>query len=129
MVEFPENEHGRFVVKVDGITDSAGNAAKSFEFTVDAHCSSTLSNSAALLGVHDRSARAPSSAKSGAFATGWRDVRTSASMGMVASCVVVVAIVVLRRRRSDSGQTDAMESSKPLYDKDHHVPGGYGTPL
>ena len=74
-----------------------------------------------------RDGSAPSSVTSGAFAEGWRDVRTSASMGMVAAFVVVVgAIVALRRGGRNDGQTDAMESSKPLYDKDHHVPGGYG---
>jgi hypothetical protein len=132
MVEFPENERGRYVVKVDGVTDTAGNAARSFELTVDAHCSlasSSMSNSAALLGARD--SNAPSSAKSGDFATGWRDVRASVSMGSVASFVVVVgaAVVALRRRRD--GHADAqLESNKLLYDKERHgASGGYGAAL
>jgi hypothetical protein len=132
MVEFPENERGRYVVKVDGVTDAAGNAARSFELTVDAHCSlasSSMSNSAALLGARDRNA--PSSAKSGDFAIGWRDVRASVSMGSVASFVVVVgaAVVALRRRRD--GHADAqLESNKLLYDKERHgASGGYGAAL
>ena len=130
MVEFPENERGRYVVEVDGVTDAAGNAARSFELTVDAHCSlasSAMSNSAALLGVHDRSA--PSSAKSGDFAKGWRSVSTSASMGMVASFVVVVAIVVVLRRRREGHADAQMELNKPLYDKEQHASSGYGAAL
>jgi len=132
MIEFPDNERGRYIVNVDGVTDVAGNAARSFELTVDAHCSlasSTVSNSAAL-GVHAGSARAPSSAKSGVFVEGWRGVRTSASMGMTAPFVVlVVAVVALRRRRGDDGHADAMESKKPLYGDDRHGSGGYGAAL
>jgi len=57
-------------------------------------------------------------------------VRTSASMGMVAALVVVVgAIVALRRGGRNDGHTDAIESSKPLYNKDQHGSGGYGTAL
>ena len=114
------------------MTDTAGNAARSFELTVDAHCSlasSATSNGAALLGARDRNA--PSSAKSGDFATGWRDVRASVSMGTVASFVVVVgaAVVVLRLRR-DSHVDAQMESNKPLYDKEQHgASGGYGAAL
>jgi hypothetical protein len=131
-VEFPDNERGRYVVRVDGVTDTAGNAARSFELTVDAHCSlasSSMSNSAALLGAHDRNA--PSPAKSGDFAaaTGWRSVSTSASMGMVASFVVVVAVVVVLRRRHDGHAHAQLELNKPLYDKEQHAPGGYGTAL
>jgi len=131
MVEFPENERGRYVVKVNGVTDAAGNAARSFELTVDAHCSlasSAMSDGAALLGAHDRNA--PSSAKSVEFATGWRDVRASVSMGSVASFVVVVgAVVVALRRRRDGHADTQMESNKPLYDKEQHASGGYGTAL
>ena len=131
MVEFPENERGRYVVKVNGVTDAAGNAARSFELTVDAHCSlasSAMSDGAALLGAHDRNA--PSLAKSVEFATGWRDVRASVSMGSVASFVVVVgAVVVALRRRRDGHADTQMESNKPLYDKEQHASGGYGTAL
>ena len=131
MIEFPENERGRYVVKVDGVTDTAGNAARSFELTVDAHCSlasSSSSNSAALLGARDRSA--PSSAKSGDFAAkGWRSGSTSASVGMVASFVVVVAAVVVLRRRRDGHADSQLELNKPLYDKEQHGSGGYGASL
>ena len=129
-VEFPENERGRYVVKVDSVADTAGNAARSFELTVDAHCSlasSSMSNSAALLGAHDRNA--PSSAKSGNFATGWRSVRMSASMGMVASFVVVAAVFVVLRRRHEGHADSQLELNKPLYDKEQHASGGYGTAL
>jgi hypothetical protein len=128
-VRFPTSESGRYEVKIDRVTDSAGNAADPFAMTVDAHCSGASSLTAkSALGVRDGSA--PSSVTSGAFAEGWRDVRTSASMGMVAAFVVVVgAIVALRRGSRNDGHTDAIESSKPLYNKDQHGSGGYGTAL
>jgi hypothetical protein len=128
-VRFPTSESGRYEVKIDRVTDSAGNAADPFAMTVDAHCSGASSLTAkSALGVRDGSA--PSSVTSGVFAEGWRDVRTSASMGMVAALVVVVgAIVALRRGGRNDGHTDAIESSKPLYNKDQHGSGGYGTAL
>jgi len=128
-VRFPTSESGRYEVKIDGVMDSAGNAADPFTMTVDAHCSGASSLTAkSALGVRDGSA--PSSVTSGVFAEGWRDVRTSASMGMVAALVVVVgAIVALRRGGRNDGHTDAIESSKPLYNKDQHGSGGYGTAL
>jgi hypothetical protein len=131
-VRFPTSESGRYEVNIDGVTDSAGNAADPFVMTVDAHCSrasSSTSKNSALLGAHDRNA--PSPAKSGDFAaaTGWRSVSTSASMGMVASFVVVVAAVVVLRRRRDGHADAQMESNKPLYDKEQHASGGYGTAL
>ena len=130
-VRFPTSESGRYEVKIDGVTDSAGNAADPFVMTVDAHCSgasSLTAHSAALLGAHDRNA--PSSAKSGDFAAkGWRSGSTSASVGMVASFVVVVAAVVALRRRRDGHADSQLELNKPLYDKDHHGSGGYGAAL
>jgi hypothetical protein len=128
-VRFPTSESGRYKVEIDGVMDSAGNAADPFAMTVGAHCSGASSLTAkSALGVRDGSA--PSSVTSGAFATGWRGVRTSASMGMVVAFVVVVgAIVALRRGSRNDGHTDAMESSKPLYYKNQHGSGGYGTAL
>jgi hypothetical protein len=130
VARFPSSKSGRYSVAVDGITDSAGNAADAFETVVDIHCATAAARSA-LGAKRGSSARAPSSAKSGDFATGWRDVRASVSMGAVASFVMVVgaAVVVLRRRRD--GHADAqMESNKPLYDKEQHgASGGYGAAL
>jgi hypothetical protein len=121
MVEFPENEHGRYVVKVDGVTDAAGNAAKRFELTVDAHCSGTSPSTSSALGAQDRSAGAPSSANS---------VRTTAdawmSIGVVASFVVIVAIAALRRRGGDDhdAQTETLLSANKGI-----AAGGYGAAL
>ena len=121
MVEFPENEHGRYVVKVDGVTDAAGNAAKRFELTVDAHCSRASPSTSSALGMQDRSAGAPSSAKS---------VRTTAdawmSIGVVASFVVIVAIAALRRRGGDDhdAQTETLLSANKGI-----AAGGYGAAL
>jgi hypothetical protein len=128
-VRFPTSESGRYEVKIDRVTDSAGNAADPFSMTVDAHCSGASSLTAkSALGVRDGSA--PSSVTSGAFAEGWRDVRTSASMGLIAAFVVVVgAIVALRRGSRNDGHTDVIESSKLLYNKNQHGSGGYGTAL
>ena len=128
MVEFPDNEHGRYVVKVDGLTDAAGNAARRFELTIDAHCSheSSMSNSA--LGVKHGSAGAPSSAKGGIFVEGWR-VKTAdswMSIGVVALFVVIVAIAALRRRRDEDH--DAQTETLLCADKGIAA-GGYGTAL
>ena len=128
MVEFPDNEHGRYVVKVDGLTDAAGNAARRFELTIDAHCSRASSMSNSALGVKHGSADAPSSAKGGIFVEGWR-VKTAdswMSIGVVALFVVIVAIAALRRRRGEDH--DAQTETLLCADKGNAA-GGYGTAL
>ena len=121
MVEFPGSEHGRYVVKVDGVTDAAGNAAKRFELTVDAHCSRASPSKSSALGAQDRSAGAPSSAKS---------VRTTAdawmSIGVVASFVVIVAIAALRRR---GGEDHDAQTETLLCANKGIAAGGYGATL
>ena len=127
MVEFPDNEHGRYVVKVDGLTDAAGNAARRFELTIDAHCSRASSMSNSALGVKHGSAGAPSSAKGGIFVEGWR-VKTAdtwMSIGVVALFVVIVAIAALRRRR---GEDHDAQTETLLCDKGNAA-GGYGAAL
>jgi hypothetical protein len=128
MVEFPDNEHGRYVVKVDGVTDAAGNAARRFELTIDAHCSRASSMSNSALGVKHGSADAPSSAKGGIFVEGWR-VKTAdtwMSIGAVALFVVIVAIAALRRRRGEDH--DAQTETLLCADKGNAA-GCYGAAL
>jgi len=126
MVEFPENEHGRYVVKVDGVTDAAGNAARRFVLMVDAHCSRwrhrwRFPSTSSALGVQDRSAGAPSSVKS---------VRTTAdawmSIGVVVSFVVIVAIAAPRRR---GGEDHDAQTETLLCANKGIAAGGYGAAL
>ena len=121
MVEFPENEHGRYVVKVDDVTDAAGNAARPFELTIDAHCSRASPSTSSALGMQDRSAGAPSSAKS---------VQTTAeawmSIGVVVSFVVIVAIAALRRR---GGEDHDVQTETLLCADKGIAAGGYGAAL
>jgi len=125
VVEFPTTSPGRYTVRVQGVRDVAGNVARDFSFTADAHCS--LATSASSLG-----------SRLGAPSVAATDVLDDSESRLVISRIVIGAFVVgvalaafgalaIRRRRVSVGAS-ASESRVGVVAKQeqHHHQSAYG---
>jgi hypothetical protein len=116
LVTFPNTQRGKYIVKVDGVTDVAGNAASSLSLIVDSHCAdeglaqTTASEGSAALGYAAPTVAKKREADASLLASPAVFVVLLASLALVA---VLMRATTRRREQTDEEELNVLSKRSP----------------